>query len=166
MVRRKRIALVSLLSVFVGALSITAAGAETVMIVGQETVDGTSIQPPLPAVEGITSGLFAAGHVVFEAGKVGVSARTEDLEEIAREGKVDWLLRINVVYTQTKLEQNVLRVVCSATFSLVNAESGATSLSDKASATNKGREKSTDRAALGAEIGRLISTKVAKALAS
>ena len=166
MLRRKRIALVSLLSVLMGALFITAVGAETVMIVGHETVDGTPVEPPLPAVEGLTSGLFAAGHVVFEAGKVGVSARMEDLEEIAREGKVDWLLQINVVYKQTKLQQNVTRVVCSATFSLVNAESGSTSLSDKASATNEGREKSTDRAALGAELGRLISTKVAKALAS
>jgi hypothetical protein len=62
------------------------------------------------------------------------------------------------------LEKEATRVACSATFSLVNTENGSTSLSDEVSTTNAGREKSTDRAALGVELGKLISQRIAKAL--
>lgn len=165
MSRTQRITLVSLLSVILTVLAAGALGAETVMIAVRETVDGTPSEPPLPSVEGVSTGLFEAGHIVFDAGKAGDTARAVDLAEIAREGKAGWLLRITVAYTQTKVENDQVRVACSATFSLVNTESGSTSLSDKVSATNAGREKSTDRAALGVELGKLISQKVAKALA-
>jgi hypothetical protein len=141
-------------------------GAETVMIAARETVDGAASQPPLAAVEGVSSGLFEAGHVVFDAGQVGASAKASDLAEVAREGRAGWLLQITVAYTQTKLDQEAVRVACSATFSLVNASTGATSFTDKVSASNAGREKKVDRAALGAELGKLISQKVVKALPS
>jgi hypothetical protein len=164
MSRTARIALVGLLSVILSAFAVAVLRAETVMIAVGETVDGTPSEPPLPTVEGVSSGLFEAGHIVFDAGKVDLAARTADLAEVAREGKAGWLLRIMVAYTQTKLEKEAIRVVCSATFSLVNTENGSTSLSDTVSATNAGREKNTDRAALGVELGKLISQKIAKAL--
>ncbi len=141
-------------------------GAETVMIAARETVDGAPSQPPIAAVEGVSSGLFEAGHIVFDAGQVGPSSKTTDLAEVAREGKAEWLLQITVAYTQTKLDQEAVRVTCLATFSLVNASTGATSFSDKVSDSNSGREKKVDRAALGAELGKLISQKVVKALPS
>jgi hypothetical protein len=161
-----RKAFVAILSVVLAGFAAGGLGAETVMIAARETVDGTAGQPPLPTVEGVSSGLFEAGHIVFDAGQVGPSAKARDLAELAREGKAGWLLQITVSYTQTKLDQDVVRVACSATFSLVNTDSGATSLSDKVTATNAGREKGVDRAALGVELGKLISRKVAKALPS
>jgi hypothetical protein len=140
--------------------------AETVMIAARETIDGSPSQPPLPAVEGVSSGLFEAGHVVFDADQVGASAKAAELAQVARDGRAGWLLQITVAYTQTRLDQEAVRVACSATFSLVNASTGATSLSDKVSATNEGREKQVDRAALGVELGKLISQRVVKALPS
>jgi hypothetical protein len=164
MSRTARIALVGLLSVILSAFAAGVLRAETVMIAVRETVDGTPSEPPLPTLEGVSSGLFEAGHIVFDAGKVDLAARTADLAEVAREGKAGWLLQITVTYTQTKLEKEATRVACSATFSLVNTENGSTSLSDEVSTTNAGREKSIDRAALGVELGKLISQKIAKAL--
>ncbi len=137
--------------------------AETVLVAARETVDGTPSAPPLPSVDGVFAGLFAAGHLVFDAGPRDPTA-TGELVEAAREGGAGWLLQISVAYTQTKLEQGAVRVAGSASFSLVNAATGAASLSEMVAATNAGREKSIDRAALGVELGRLISQKVTKAI--
>jgi len=166
MSRTSRVALPCMLCVALTVLAVGPTSAETVMIAASETIDGAPSQPPLPTVEGVASGLFEAGHIVFDAGDVGASPRTGDLARVAREGKAGWLLQINAAYTQTKLDQNATRVACSANFSLVDTASGATSLSDKVSLTNAGREKSVDRAALGVELGNLISREVAKALPS
>jgi len=166
MVRTSRLALSCALSAALFLLAGGVASAETVMIAASETVDGSPGQPPLSTVEGVSSGLFEAGHIVFDAGQLGASQRTSDLARVAREGKAGWLLEITTTYTLTKLDQSATRVACSATFSLVDTEKGTTSLSDKVSLTNAGREKSVDRAALGVELGSLISREVAKALSS
>jgi len=149
-----------------GMFAAGAMGAETVMIAAGETIDGVPSQPPLAAVEGVSNGLYEAGHVVFDAGLIGPTAKTSDLAEVAREGKAGWLLRITVAYTQTKLDQEAVRVAGAATFSLIDASTGATSFSDKISASNAGREKKVDRMALGEELGKLISREVVKALPS
>jgi len=161
---RIRFALVGALSLAIALGAVGTLGAETIMLAVQETVDGNPGVPPLPTVEGVSDGLFDAGHIVFDAGKVAPTAKTAELAKLARDANAGWLLRVAVVYTQTKVDQDVFRVSCSATFSLVNAESGATSFTDKVSATNSGRERSTDRGALGMELGKMISQKVARAL--
>jgi len=139
-------------------------GAETVMIAARETIDGAQSPPPLTTVEGVSGGLFEAGHVVFDAGAIRPDARTADLEAVAREGQAGWLLQITVAYTQTKIADDTVRVACSAAFSLVNTSTGETSLSDKVSGTNAGKEKVLSRAELGVELGKLISQRVVKAL--
>jgi hypothetical protein len=166
MSRTVQVALVSLLSVFLAAFAVADLGAETIMIAVRETVDGTPSAPPLPTVEAVSSSLFDAGHVVFDAGKIDPSTKTVELAKIARDGNAGWLLLISVVYTQTKVDQDAVRVACSAKFSLVNTGDGTTPLTDTVTATNAGREKDTDRLALGMELGRLISRQVLKALPS
>jgi hypothetical protein len=166
MSRTTRIVLAGLLSVIFAAFAVGGLGAETIMIADQELVDGTPSAPPLPAMEAVASSLFDAGHIVFDAGRIDPSIKTVELARIARDGKAGWLLRIAVVYTETKLDQDAVRVACQAKFSLVNAEDGTTSLSDTVSATNIGREKKADRSALGMELGKLISQKVLQALPS
>jgi len=163
---RTRLVPVGLLSLAIALGAAGALGAETIMLAVQETVDGNPGAPPLPTVEGVSGGLFDAGHIVFDAGKVSPSAKTAELARLARDADAGWVLRVAASYTQTKLDQGAIRVACSATFSLVNAQSGETSFTDKVSATNAGREKSTDREALGMELGKMISQKVAKALPS
>ncbi len=155
------IVLVSL--VLGGVVAAATLQAETVLVAVKETVDGAQSPPPLPSVDGVFAGLFAAGHVVFDAGSHDPSA-TGELVEAARQGGAGWLLQITVSYTQTKLDQGAVRVAGSASFSLVNATTGVTSLSDKVAVSNTGREKSMDRTALGVELGKLISQKVTKAL--
>ncbi|HVP19937.1 MAG TPA: hypothetical protein VMU36_13175 [Spirochaetia bacterium] len=164
MSRARRIALIGLSFLILGALS--AAGtlsAETVLVAVRETVDGAPSDPPLPAVDGVSSGLFAAGHIVFDAGSRG-SSGIGDLVEVAREGGAGWLLDVSVAYKQTKLDQGAVRVAGSASFSLVNALTGVTSLSDRVAGSNAGREKKIDLTALGVELGRLISQRVTRAL--
>jgi hypothetical protein len=163
---RPRIALIALFTATLAFCAAGALGAETIMIAVQESVDGAPSQPPLPTLEGVSGALFDAGHIVFDAGKLAPSVKTAELARIARDANAGWLLRVNVVYTQTKVDKDSVRVACSATFSLVNAENGTTSLSDKVSATNAGRERNMDRAALGMELGKLISQKVVRALPS
>jgi len=164
MSQAERVALISLsLLILGGVFAAEALRAETVLVAVRETVDGTPSDPPLPAVDGVSSGLFAAGHVVFDAGSRG-SSEIGDLVEVAREGGAAWLLRITVAYTQTKLSQGATRVAGSASFSLVNAQTGVTSLSDRVAGSNAGREKNINLAALGVELGRLISQRVTKAL--
>lgn len=162
--RSARAALVCLLSLTLAtALAAGALSAETVLVAVRETVDGAPSDPPLPAVDGVSSGLFAAGHVVFDAGSRG-SSEIGDLVEVAREGGAGWLLSITVAYTQTKLDQGAVRVAGSASFSLVNAQTGVTSLSDRVAGSNAGRERNINLTALGVELGRLISQRVTKAL--
>jgi hypothetical protein len=158
-----RVALISLFSLTLGVLAVRALSAETVLVAVRETVDGTPGAPPLATVDGVSSALFAAGHIVFDAGSLGASA-TGELVRAAREGGAGWLLQITVAYTQTKLDRGAVRVAGSASFSLVNAQTGTTSLSDRLAASNAGREKSVDRAALGIELGRLISQRVTRVL--
>ena len=162
--RFARATLICLLCLALG--TVLAAGtlsAETVLVAVRETVDGAPSDPPLPAVDGVSSGLFAAGHVVFDAGSRG-SSEIGDLVEVAREGGADWLLRITVAYSQTKLDQGAVRVAGSAAFFLVNAQTGVTSLSDRVAGSNAGRERNINLTALGVELGRLISQRVTKAL--
>lgn len=134
------------------------------MIAVNETIDGTPSSPPLAAVEGVSSGLFDAGHIVFDAGVPAPSAKEGDLRHVAHEGGATWILRVSVAYTQTKLEDGVTRVTGSASFALVNTATGATSVSDRVSVTNSGREKMVDRVALGRELGRLVSQWVLQVL--
>ena len=163
--RVSRAALICCFFLVLGAaLAAGPLGAETVMIAVRETVDGTPSPPPLPAVEGVSSALFEAGHIVFDSGASGGSAKSAELRNVAQEGGAGWILQVTVAYTETKVDQGVMRVTGSASFDLVNASTGATAASDRISASNEGREKIIDRTALGRELGKLISQRVVKAL--
>ena len=166
MSRTTTAAFVILLSCFLTVFAAGALSAETIMIAVQETVDGTAGEPPLPTVEGVSKALYEVGHIVFDAGSVAWTARADELAKIARDGQAEWLLRITVSYIQTKLDQKVARVTCSATYSLISLETGGSVLTDRLTISNTGREKTTDRMALGVELGELISKKVVERLPS
>ena len=138
--------------------------AETLLISVRETVDGKSTLPPLPAVEGVSSSLFEKGHIVFDTGKDDTGKKTSELAEAARSGGAGWLLTVEVAYREKPLEQGVTRVEGSASFTLIDVQTGVTSLAGSVSASNEGREKTVDHRAVGMELGRLVVERVSKAI--
>lgn len=150
-------------------LGLAAAGplhAETLLVTARETVDGKDSPPPLPSLEGASSGLYEKGHIVFDAGSKAAEKKITELTEAARSGGAGWLLKIEVSYSEKPLEQGVTRVEGSASFTLIDTSTGATSLAGSVKDSNQGREKTIDRRTVGIELGKLVTDRVTKAIPS
>jgi hypothetical protein len=151
--------------VLLAILPLVGAGAETILVATQESVDGGPCAPPLPLGEGLSAALFEAGHVVFDQGASPGSAPIAALVRLARAGGAGWVLEAATDFRETRSGTGPALITAQARWTLTRADSGAQAGEGKLEATNKGREKAVDRAALGAEIGEAIACAIEALLA-
>jgi hypothetical protein len=138
--------------------------AQTVLLVVQESVDGKPIPPPLAAKEGLGSGLFDAGYIVFEFPDSDRAPDPAVVTQTARSAGADLILTVSVRYTETAINSRLVRRSAHAAYALTNAENGAVRTKGIQDASNKDREADVDRRALGKEVGAGVANKVTGAL--
>jgi len=139
--------------------------AQTVLLVVQERVDGKPLPPPLAVKEGLGSGLFDAGFIVFEFPDSDKSPDQAAVTRTARSAGADLILTVTVQYTETAINSRLVRRAAHAAYALTNAENGAVRTKGIQDVSNKDREADVDRRALGEELGTGVAKKVAGALA-
>lgn len=139
--------------------------AQTVLLVVQERVDGKPLPPPLAVKEGLGSGLFDAGFIVFEFPDSDKAPDQAALTQTARSAGADLILRVTVQYTEAAINTRLVRRSAHAAWALTNAENGAVRTKGLLDASNKDREADVDRHALGEELGAGVAKKVAGSLA-
>jgi hypothetical protein len=139
-------------------------GAQTVLLVVQESIDGKPLPPPLAAKEGLGSGLFDAGYIVFEFPDSDKAPDQAVVTHTARSAGADLVLRVSVEYSEKTIGANLVRRSGRAAYTLTNAANGAIRTKGTQDASNKDREAEVDRHALGEELGSLIAKKVTEAL--
>ncbi|HYW81963.1 MAG TPA: hypothetical protein VFB30_01830 [Spirochaetia bacterium] len=139
--------------------------AQTVLLVVQESVDGKPLPPPLAAKEGLGSGLFDAGFIVFEFPDSDKAPDRAVVTHTARSTGADLILTVTVQYTETAIDSRLVRRSAHAAYALTNAENGAVRTKGMQDASNKNREADVDQRALGLELGAGVARKVAGALA-
>jgi hypothetical protein len=138
--------------------------AQTVLLVVQESVDGKPLPPPLAAKEGLGSGLFDAGYIVFEFPDSDTAPDQSVVTQTARSAGADLILTVSVVYTETAISTRLVRRSARAAYALTNTENGAVRTKGTQDASNMDREADIDRHALGEELGARVAKKVTDAL--
>jgi hypothetical protein len=131
-----------------------AARAQAVLLVVEETLNGTPLPPPFASHEGIAAALFDDGIIVLDlpGGAVSDSAQ---LSRTAVSAGADYVLAVTVDYATSG--SSAMRVDAHAAFRLFPVPSGNMVLQAAADGTNKGRERTVDRAGLGDEVGRVVA---------
>jgi len=155
--------------VLVGCMALVGAAtlpAQTVLLVVRESVDGKPLPPPLAVKEGLGSGLFDAGYIVFEFPDSDKAPDQAVVTQTALSAGADLVLTVSVVYTETAASSRLVRRSARAAWALTNAENGAVRTKGMQDASNKDREADIDRRGLGVELGARIATKVAEALSA
>ena len=153
----------------VGSLALIGAAAlpaQTVLLVVRESVDGKPLPPPLAVKEGLGSGLFDAGYIVFEFPDSDKAPDQAVVTQTALSAGADLVLTVSVVYTETAASSRLVRRSARAAWALTNAENGAVRTKGMQDASNKDREADIDRRGLGVELGSRIAKKVAEALSA
>jgi hypothetical protein len=140
--------------------------AQTVLLVVQESVDGKPLPSPLAVKEGLGSGLFDAGYIVFEFPDSDRAPDQAVVTHTARSAGADLILSVSVAYTETAISASLVRRSGRATYALTSSANGTVRTKGTQDASNKDREADVDRRALGEELGALIAKKIAEALAA
>jgi hypothetical protein len=139
--------------------------AQSVLLVVQESLDGKLLPSPLAVKEGLGSGLFDAGCIVFEFPDSDKAPDQAAVTQTARTAGADMILTVTVQYTETAVNTRLVRRLAHAAYALTNAGNGAVRTRGLQEASNKDREADVDRWALGKELGAGIAKRVAEALA-
>ncbi len=135
---------------------------ETVFVVSKETVNGAPLPPPCPVREGILSGLFDAGHIVFDAPEDPPEQGPRLLERAAAAG-ARFILRAEIAFDSSG--DRVPIVTGRGSFTLTETGTGRTAAAGDVERTNQGREKQVDLHALGLEIGAAVAALAARDMA-
>jgi hypothetical protein len=138
--------------------------AQTLLLVVRESADGKPLPSPLPAKEGLGSGLFDAGYIVLEFPDTPAVPDQAEIRQTARSGGADLIVTVTVEYTEAAISLNMVRRSGRAVYSITDAANGAVTAKGKQEASNKNRERDVDRRALGQEIGRSLAEKIKEAL--
>jgi hypothetical protein len=154
-----------LLPVFwIALISTTPLAAQTILLVVQESLAGTPLPSPLAAKEGLGSGLFDAGYIVFEYPDSDKAPDQAVVMQTARSTGADLVLNVSIAYTETSISTRLVRCAGRATYALIGAANGEVRLKGLQDASNKDREGEIDRRALGKELGTFLARKVAQAI--
>lgn len=138
--------------------------ADTILLVTQETVDGSVCPPPLPLAEGLSEALFARGHIVFDSGQAAPAQERPSLLELARSGGAAWVLQAEAAFDEVPFGLGLRRIAATAGWALTRAEDGSTAVNGNARGSNEGREREADRAGLAAELAAAIADDIAPQL--
>ena len=129
--------------------------AQSLLVVVRETLNGTPLSAPYSSREGLAATLFDAGLIIFDLTGPAPSA---GLLATAAGAGADYLLEVTVDYSSTGTSQP--RVDGHAAFTLRTVPGGAVVLRGTLDGTNRDREGSVSRQALGQEIGGQVAQKV------
>ncbi len=151
--------------VFFMLLAPAALFSETILLCVTETVNGAPSPQPLPASEGIWSGLFESGHIIFNTRDGKPAPPLETLVELAVSGGARYILDARVAFVSTPREDGLTEVSAKAIYTLIMAKTGRTIGEGTLSDDNKVREKEVDLAALGLELGKRVAEKASVLLA-
>jgi hypothetical protein len=138
---------------------------ETILLCVTETVNGEPSPQPLPASEGIWSGLFESGHIIFNTRDGKPAPPLETLVELAVSGGAGYILDTRVAFVRTPREDGLTMISAKAEYSLILAKTGKAIGKGIVSGDNKVREKEVDLAALGMELGKRVAEKASALLA-
>jgi hypothetical protein len=138
--------------------------AQTILLTVQESVNGATISPPLPAREGVAGSLFDGGFIVIDLPQEAPTRGAAEMIGVARSAGADLLLDVRVQYSDHPLGGGVARISGSAAFTLTDTASGVVRAKGEEAVTNAKREKDVDRVILGQEIGRIVVARVREAL--
>lgn len=139
-------------------------GADTILLVTEESVDGSACPAPQPLAEGLYEALFGRGHIVFDAGPAASASDPSSLVELARSGGAAWILRAEASFHEAPFGLASRSIALSASWALMRAEDGATAANGAADRTNQGREREADRVVLAAELAAAIADSLAPRL--
>ncbi|HTZ53157.1 MAG TPA: hypothetical protein VMF68_15920 [Spirochaetia bacterium] len=140
------------------------AGTQTVLLVVRENVDSSALPPPFPVREGLSNGLFDAGVIVLDAPGSERMPPTAEAVRLAAAAGAEAVVEVATVYTDTKLQKDLLRIAARTTWTVLDAATSRTVGSGTEEATNRDREKEVDRLALGGEIGRKVAAQIKRLL--
>jgi hypothetical protein len=129
--------------------------AQSLLLVVRETLNGTALSAPYSAREGLAASLFDAGLIIFD---LPGPAPAAGLLATAAGAGADYLLEVTVDYASSGTTQP--RVDGHAAFTLRTVPGGAIVLRGTLDGTNRDREDSVTRQALGQEIGDQVAQKV------
>ncbi len=138
--------------------------ADTILLVTEETLDGSACPPPLPLAEGLSEALFERGHIVFSEGRAAPVQKRSALLEIARSGGAAWVLYVEAAFNEVPFALGLWRIAATAVWGLTRAEDGSTAMKGNASGSNEGREREADRAGLAEELASAIADEIAPQL--
>jgi len=141
------------------------AGAQTVLLVIQESVGGRPLAAPLPLREGLAASLFDAGIIVFDLPGVTPASGAAEISRLAQSGGADIILTVQADYVDVPLGGNI-RISAHITWSLLTSAKGGIIAEGTRDGSNSGREHDVDRPALGVELAVPIAEEVRKALGS
>jgi hypothetical protein len=137
------------------AVCASAAGAQTVLLVVKETLNTSPVAPPFAVHEGLAAALFDDGAILIDL-PGGADMAKQELLRTAVAGGADFVLSVAVDYAGTGSDAPTVQG--HATWSLQTV-TGTPITSGTLDATNRGRERSVGRTALGAEIGAALAAR-------
>jgi hypothetical protein len=138
--------------------------ADTILVVTEETVDGTACPPPLPLAEGLSAALFERGHIVFDAGQAAPVQETSSLLELARSGGAAWVLKAEAAFNEVPFGLDLRRIAATAGWTLLRAKDGSAAVDGTMRGSNEGAEQEADRAGLARKIAADIADEIAPQL--
>lgn len=138
-----------------------AAQGQAVLLVIEETLNGTPLPPPFASHEGIAAALFDDGVIVLDL-PGGSAADPAQLSRTAVSAGADYVLSVTVDYAASG--GSAPHFDAHAAFRLFAVPDGPPLVQSTADGTNKGRERAVDREGLGDELGRAVAAKAWAAL--
>jgi hypothetical protein len=134
--------------------------AQTILLSVRESSGGVDLPAPQPASDGLQSGLFDKGFIVFDAPAGVPRPGTKELAAAARSSGAQAVLSVEVEYRDAPRGADLSQVSARASFSLVDAATGALMTKGVEEASNRQREAPLSRDELGREVGTRIAARV------
>ncbi len=131
--------------------------AQSLLLLVSETADGTPLAAPFPSREGLAAAFFDDGLIIFDL-PGGAPARDDALLATAVQAGADYLLELTVAYSDSGKPGPLVNA--QAAFRLRSTPGGIVVYRGALEGTNKGRESTVDRQALGREIGEQVAQQV------
>jgi hypothetical protein len=138
--------------------------AQTVLLVSQESQNGTPLAPPLAVRDGVSASLYEEGFIVFDDNGDAPSTEASAVMSLARTAGAELILQVSTEFTGPAAGAALATITARTSFTLTSVERSGVIARGSLEATNKGREGAVDRAGLGMEIGRSITAQIVKAL--
>ncbi|MGA2480012.1 MAG: hypothetical protein ABSG63_14770 [Spirochaetia bacterium] len=134
--------------------------AQTLLLSVRETSGGTDLPAPLPASDGLQSSLFDRGFIVFDMTAGSPRPSTKELAAAARSSGAQAALMVKVEYTEPPRGASLSQLSATASFSLIDPDTGDQKIKGREEASNRRREKPLTLAELGREIGGRVAARV------